>query len=93
MKDNITIAVSKGRIFDEAIPLLASIDIKPKGDPDKSRKLVLETNHANIRLLVIRATDVPTYVERGAAELGIAGKNTTVTVYMSHWTSVLPNVA
>ncbi|MEQ8428599.1 MAG: ATP phosphoribosyltransferase [Gammaproteobacteria bacterium] len=75
MKDNITIAVSKGRIFDEAMPLLASIDIKPKDDPDKSRKLVLETNHANIRLLVIRATDVPTYVERGAAELGIAGKD------------------
>lgn len=75
MKDNITIAVSKGRIFDEAMPLLAGIDIKPKDDPDKSRKLVLETNHANIRLLVIRATDVPTYVERGAAELGIAGKD------------------
>lgn len=75
MKDNITIAVSKGRIFDEAMPLLASIDIKPKDDPDKSRKLVLETNHANVRLLVIRATDVPTYVERGAAELGIAGKD------------------
>ncbi len=75
MKDNITIAVSKGRIFDEAMPLLASMNIKPKDDPDKSRKLVLETNHANIRLLVIRATDVPTYVERGAAELGIAGKD------------------
>lgn len=75
MKDNITIAVSKGRIFEEAMPLLASIGIQPKDDPDKSRKLVLETNHPNIRLLVIRATDVPTYVERGAAELGIAGKD------------------
>ena len=75
MSDMITIAVSKGRIYDEAIPLLAKLDIVPKDDPKKSRKLILETNQANIQILVIRATDVPTYVERGAAELGIAGKD------------------
>ena len=75
MPDNITIAVSKGRIFDEAIPLLAKLDIVPVDDPKKSRKLVLETSQPNIRLLIIRAADVPTYVEHGAAELGIAGKD------------------
>lgn len=75
MSDKITIAVSKGRIFDEAIPLLAKLDIVPLEDPNKTRKLVLETNQSNIQLLIIRATDVPTYVERGAAELGISGKD------------------
>ncbi len=75
MLDKITIAVSKGRIYDEAIPLLAKLDIVPVDDPNKTRKLVLETNQAHIQLLVIRATDVPTYVERGAAELGISGKD------------------
>jgi ATP phosphoribosyltransferase len=75
MPDKITIAVSKGRIYDEAMPLLARLDIVPLDDPNKTRKLVLKTNQANIQLLVIRATDVPTYVERGAAELGIAGKD------------------
>ncbi len=75
MPDKITIAVSKGRIYDEAIPLLAKLDIVPVDDPDKTRKLVLETNQSHIQLLVIRATDVPTYVERGAAELGISGKD------------------
>lgn len=75
MPDKITIAVSKGRIYDEAIPLLAKLDIVPVDDPNKTRKLVLQTNQANIQLLVIRATDVPTYVERGAAELGISGKD------------------
>ena len=75
MSDKITIAVSKGRIFDEALPLLAKIDVIPKDDPQNSRKLILETNKNNVQILVIRATDVPTYVERGAAELGIAGKD------------------
>jgi ATP phosphoribosyltransferase len=75
MSDKITIAVSKGRIYDEAIPMLAKLDIVPVDDPNKTRKLVLETNQPNVQLLVIRATDVPTYVERGAAELGIAGKD------------------
>ncbi|MCG8378804.1 MAG: ATP phosphoribosyltransferase [Proteobacteria bacterium] len=75
MSDKITIAVSKGRIFDEAMPLLAQLDIVPRDDPVESRKLILETNQPNIQILIIRATDVPTYVERGAAELGIAGKD------------------
>lgn len=75
MSDKLTIAVSKGRIFEEAMPLLAKVGIVPKDDPDKSRKLVLETNQPNVHLLIIRATDVPTYVERGAAEMGIAGKD------------------
>lgn len=75
MPDKITIAVSKGRIYDDAIPLLAKVGIVPVDDPNKTRKLVLETNQPHIQLLVIRATDVPTYVERGAAELGISGKD------------------
>jgi len=75
MSDKITIAVSKGRIYDEALPLLAKLGIVLKDDPKKSRKLILDTNQPNIKILIIRATDVPTYVERGAAELGIAGKD------------------
>ena len=75
MSDKITIAVSKGRIFDEAIPLLAKINVIPKDDPKSSRKLIIETNQSDIQMLVIRAADVPTYVERGAAALGIAGKD------------------
>ena len=74
MSDKITIAVSKGRIYDEAVPLLAKLGIVLTDDPKKSRKLILDTNQPNIKILIIRATDVPTYVERGAAELGIAGK-------------------
>lgn len=75
MPDKITIAVSKGRIFDEAMPLLAKLDLVPSEYPNKSRKLMLDTNREHIKLLVIRAADVPTYVEHGAAELGIAGKD------------------
>lgn len=75
MPDRITIAVSKGRIFAEAMPLLGGLDIAPADEPEKSRKLILNTSQPHIRLLIIRAADVPTYVERGAAELGIAGKD------------------
>ena len=71
----LTIAISKGRIFDEAMPLLAAAGIQPTVDPDKSRKLILPTTRKDVQLLVIRATDVPTYVEYGAADLGIAGKD------------------
>ncbi len=71
----LTIAVSKGRIFKEALPLLAAAGIVPQEDPATSRKLVLPTNQADVNLIVIRATDVPTYVEYGAADLGIAGKD------------------
>jgi len=75
MNENITIAVSKGRILQQTLPLLAKLGIYPEEDPDSSRKLIFATNEANIRLIIIRATDVPTYVEYGAADLGIAGKD------------------
>jgi len=74
----LTIAISKGRIYEEALPLLAQANIRPTVDPDKSRKLILPTNRDDVQLLVIRATDVPTYVEYGAADLGIAGKDVLV---------------
>lgn len=74
-KDSLTIAVSKGRILSEALPLLARLGIKPREESDYSRKLILETNKPGIKLIIIRATDVPTYVEYGAADLGIAGKD------------------
>jgi ATP phosphoribosyltransferase len=73
--DKLTIAVSKGRIFTESLPLLEKAGIIPKDDPLTSRKLILETNDANINLIIIRAADVPTFVEYGAADFGIAGKD------------------
>jgi len=75
MREPLTIAVSKGRICDEALPLLAAAGIHPLEDPARSRKLVLETSVAGVSLVVIRATDVPTYVQYGAADAGIAGKD------------------
>ncbi len=75
MSENITIAVSKGRILQQTLPLLAKLGIHPEEDPDSSRKLIFATNETNIRLIIIRATDVPTYVEYGAADMGIAGKD------------------
>ncbi len=80
MTDTLTIALSKGRIFKETLPLLAHADIYPIDDPDTSRKLILDTNHDNIKLVIIRATDVPTYVQYGAADIGVAGKD----VLMEH---------
>ncbi|MDD2767160.1 MAG: ATP phosphoribosyltransferase [Methylococcus sp.] len=74
----LTIAVSKGRIYEEALPLLADAGIVPSVDPDKSRKLILPTNREDVQLVIIRAADVPTYVEYGAADLGIAGKDVLV---------------
>lgn len=74
-KDSITLAVSKGRILTEAIPLLKTIDIVPEADPEKSRKLVFATNRPGLKIIIVRATDVPTYVEYGAADIGIAGKD------------------
>ena len=71
----ITIALSKGRIFEETTPLLAAAGIVPQDDPETSRKLILDTNHADVRLIIVRASDVPTYVQYGAADLGIAGKD------------------
>lgn len=72
----ITIALSKGRIFEETLPLLRAAGIEVLDDPEKSRKLILDTNQPGIRVLVVRATDVPTYVQYGGADLGITGKDT-----------------
>jgi ATP phosphoribosyltransferase len=71
----ITIALSKGRIFEETVPLLAAAGIRALEDPESSRKLILPTNRDDVRLIIVRATDVPTYVQYGAADIGIAGKD------------------
>ncbi len=71
----ITLALSKGRIFEEAAPLLAQAGITPLEDPERSRKLIIATSDANVRIVVVRASDVPTYVQYGAAEFGVAGKD------------------
>lgn len=75
MTQPLTIALSKGRILDDTLPLLAAADIHPAEDIKKSRKLIFDTNHEHIKLVVIRATDVPTYVDYGAADLGVSGKD------------------
>ena len=69
----ITLALSKGRIFDESLPLLAAAGIEVRDDPDKSRKLILATSRADLRVVLVRASDVPTYVRHGGAHLGVAG--------------------
>lgn len=71
----ITIALSKGRIFEETMPLLAAAGIEALDDPETSRKLILDTNRADVRLIIVRASDVPTYVQYGAADIGVAGKD------------------
>jgi ATP phosphoribosyltransferase len=71
----ITIALSKGRIYDETAPLLRAAGIVARDDPESSRRLVLRTNRPDVRLLIVRAADVPTYVQHGAADLGVAGKD------------------
>ena len=76
----LTIALSKGRIFKSTLPLLAHAGIEPVDDPETSRKLILETNNPRIKLIIVRASDVPTYVQYGAADLGVAGKD----VLMEH---------
>jgi len=73
--DNLIIALSKGRIYKETLPLLKHAGIEPVDDPDTSRKLILDTNLDDVKLLILRATDVPTYVQYGAADLGVAGKD------------------
>jgi len=80
MNNTLTIALSKGRIFEETMPLLEAAGIKALDDPETSRKLILDTNHENIKLVIIRATDVPVYVQYGAADLGVTGKD----VLMEH---------
>src|SRR5580765_5890061 len=75
---SISIALSKGRIFDETAPLLARAGIRPKQDPVNSRKLINGTNKRGVRLIVVRASDTPTYVQHGGADLGIAGRDVLV---------------
>ena len=74
------LALSKGRIFDDTLPLLAAAGIVVTEDPETSRKLILATNDANVRVIIVRASDVPTYVQYGAADFGVAGKD----VLMEH---------
>lgn len=74
----ITLALSKGRIFDETLPLLAAAGIEVLEDPEKSRKLILPTNRPDVRVVLVRATDVPTYVEYGGADIGVTGKDTLI---------------
>lgn len=78
--ESLIIALSKGRIYKETLPLLAHAGIEPLDDPDASRKLILDTNRPDVKLLILRASDVPTYVQYGAADLGVAGKD----VLMEH---------
>lgn len=80
VNSGITLALSKGRILEDTLPLLAAAGITPKDDPLTSRKLRFDTNRPDVSFLVIRAADVPTFVEYGAADMGIAGKD----VLMEH---------
>jgi ATP phosphoribosyltransferase len=76
MTHTLTIALTKGRILEETLPLLAAAGIEPLEDMEKSRKLVFDTTQKNVRLLILRGGDVPTYVQFGAADMGISGKDT-----------------
>jgi ATP phosphoribosyltransferase len=75
MSQQLTLALSKGRIFEETLPLLRAAGITVTEDPETSRKLILGTNDANVRVIIVRASDVPTYVQYGAADFGVAGKD------------------
>lgn len=75
MSTPVTIALSKGRIFEQTVPLLASAGIEPAADPEASRELVLPSTRADVRFIIVRASDVPTYVQYGGADLGVAGKD------------------
>jgi len=74
----ITLALSKGRIFDETLPLLKAAGIEVTEDPEQSRKLILPTSRPDVRVVLVRATDVPTYVQHGGADLGVTGKDTLI---------------
>ncbi len=74
----LTLALSKGRIFDETLPLLRAAGIEVLEDPEKSRKLILATNQPDVRVVLVRASDVPTYVQYGGADLGVTGKDTLI---------------
>lgn len=75
MNSEIGVAIAKGRVLKEAMPLLAALGIRPLEAPGETRKLILQTNHPGVSIIVVRAVDVPTYVEYGAADLGIVGKD------------------
>ena len=77
-QETITLALSKGRIFDETLPLLRAAGIEVLDDPEKSRKLILATNQAQVRVVLVRASDVPTYVQYGGADLGVTGLDTLI---------------
>jgi ATP phosphoribosyltransferase len=74
----ITLALSKGRIFEETLPLLKAAGIEVSEDPEKSRKLIIGTNRVDVRVVLVRASDVPTYVQYGGADLGVTGKDTLI---------------
>jgi ATP phosphoribosyltransferase len=74
----ITLALSKGRIFDETMPLLRAAGIEVSEDPEKSRKLIIGTSQPDVRIVLVRATDVPTYVQHGGADLGVVGLDTLI---------------
>lgn len=76
MSHMITLALSKGRIFDDTLPLLQAAGIEVLDDPERSRKLILATNRLDLRVVLVRAADVPTYVQHGGADLGVVGKDT-----------------
>lgn len=71
----LTIALSKGRILEQTLPLFAQAGIEPETDPDSSRRLILPTNRPDVRFVIVRAADVPTYVQYGGADIGVAGKD------------------
>ena len=75
MTEYLTLALSKGRIYKETLPLLKAAGIEPIDDPEISRKLIIETTQPDVRLIIVRASDVPTYVEYGGADMGVAGKD------------------
>ena len=78
MNQQLTLALSKGRIFEETLPLLEAAGITVTENPETSRKLILPTNDANVRVIIVRASDVPTYVQYGAADFGVAGKDVLI---------------
>jgi hypothetical protein len=84
---NLTIALSKGRILQETLPLLATAGISLRDDPDSSRKLVLDTNDAGVKVVVLRATDVPTYVPISGWRARTCCSSTAARACMSRWTS------
>ena len=93
MSQPLTIALTKGRILEETLPLLAAAGIEPLEDMEKSRKLVFDTTQAGVRLLLLRGADVPTYVQYGAADLGVAGKDVLLVVFApwcTHCKKLLP---